>query len=141
MLEDFAILTGGRAITEDLGITLEGVTIADLGSAKKITIDKDTTTIIEGAGEDPYLVSVMAAAQVVGFQGAGLRSPNAVLATVKHFAAYGGAEAGRDYNVVSVSERDLWEVYLPPYEAGARAGAGSFMAAFNEINGDPSDAN
>ena len=96
--------------------------------------------IIEGAGEDPYLGSVMAAAQVVGFQGAGLRSPNAVLATVKHFAAYGGAEAGRDYNVVSLSERDLWEVYLPPFEAGARAGAGSFMASFNEINGVPAHA-
>src|SRR6266699_1888053 len=71
--------------------------------------------IVEGAGEDPYLGSVMAAAQVRGFQGDNLRSPTALLATVKHFAAYGGAEAGREYNVVSVSERDLWNLYLPPF--------------------------
>lgn len=93
--------------------------------------------IIEGAGEDPRLGSVMAAAQVVGFQGADLRSPNSVLATVKHFAAYGGAEAGRDYNVVHVGERELWETYMPPYAAGVRAGAGSVMASFNEIDGIP----
>jgi beta-glucosidase len=97
--------------------------------------------IIEGAGEDPYLGSVMAAAQVRGFQGDNLRSPTSVLATAKHFAAYGGAEGGRDYNVVSVSERDLWNVYLPPFRAAVRAGAGSFMASFNEINGTPSHAN
>src|SRR5438067_1005815 len=71
--------------------------------------------IVEGAGEDPYLGSVMAAAQVRGYQGDNLASPNAVLATIKHFAAYGGAEAGREYNIVSLSERDLWNVYLPPY--------------------------
>ena len=97
--------------------------------------------IIEGAGEDPYLGSVMAAAQVRGFQGDNLRSPTSVLATVKHFAAYGGAEGGRDYNVVSVSERDLWDFYLPPFRSAVRAGAGSLMASFNEINGTPSHAN
>jgi len=64
-----------------------------------------------------------------------------MLATVKHFAAYGGAEAGRDYNIVPISDRQLWEVYLPPFEAAARAGAGSFMASFNEISGTPSHAN
>ena len=96
--------------------------------------------IVEGAGEDPYLGSVMAAAQVRGYQGDDLRSPTALLATAKHFAAYGGAEAGRDYNIVSVSERDLWDVYLPPFHAAVRAGVGSLMASFNEINGTPAHA-
>ena len=97
--------------------------------------------IVEGAGEDPYLGSVMAAAQVRGFQGDNLASPTSLLATAKHFAAYGGAEAGRDYNIVSISERDLWNVYLPPFQAAVRAGVGSFMASFNEINGTPAHAN
>ena len=96
--------------------------------------------IVEGAGEDPYLGSVMAIAQVRGYQGDNLRSPTALLATAKHFAAYGGAEAGRDYNVVSVSERDLWDLYLPPFEASVRAGVGTLMASFNEINGTPAHA-
>jgi len=97
--------------------------------------------IIEGAGEDPYLGSVMAAAQVRGYQGNDLRSPTSLLATAKHFAAYGAAEGGRDYNTVSVSERDLWNIYLPPFHAAVQAGIGSFMASFNEINGTPSHAN
>ncbi|MEO5816875.1 MAG: glycoside hydrolase family 3 N-terminal domain-containing protein, partial [Gemmatimonadaceae bacterium] len=97
--------------------------------------------IVEGAGEDPYLGSVMAAAQVRGFQGDNLASPTSLLATVKHFAAYGAAEAGRDYNSVSMGDRQLWDVYLPPFLAAARAGAGSFMASFNEINGTPAHAN
>lgn len=97
--------------------------------------------IVEGAGEDPYLGAVMAAAQVHGFQGEDLRSPTSLLATAKHFAAYGAAEAGRDYNVVSLSEHDLWNVYLPPFHAAVRAGVGSFMASFNEINGTPAHAN
>src|SRR5206468_7166356 len=73
--------------------------------------------IVEGSGEDPYLGSVMAAARVRGFQGANLRSPDAVAATAKHFAAYGAAEGGRDYNVADVPERSLGEVYLPPFHA------------------------
>jgi len=97
--------------------------------------------IVEGAGEDPYLGSVMAAAQVRGFQGDNVASPTSVLATAKHFAAYGGAEAGREYNIVSVAERDLWNVYLPPFRAAVNAGTGSLMASFNEINGTPSHAN
>jgi beta-glucosidase len=96
--------------------------------------------VVEGAGEDPYLGSVMAIAQVRGFQGDNLRSNTALLATAKHFAAYGGAEAGRDYNVVSVAERDLWELYLPPFHAAVRAGVGTLMASFNEINGTPAHA-
>src|SRR5216110_2959328 len=97
--------------------------------------------IAEGSGEDPYLGSAMAAARVRGFQGKDLRAPDAVLATVKHFAAYGGAEGGRDYNTVDVSERTLREIYLPPYRAGVDAGAGSIMTSFNEIAGVPSTAN
>src|SRR5438132_4767470 len=97
--------------------------------------------IAEGSGEAPYLGSGMAAARVRGFQGADPRAPDAVLATVKHFAAYGGAEAGRDYNTVDASERTLREIYLPPYRAGVDAGAGSIMTSFNEIGGIPSHAN
>src|SRR5213083_696505 len=96
--------------------------------------------IAEGAGEDPYLVSAMAAARVRGFQGKDLRAPDAVLATVKHFAAYGGAEGGRDYNTVDLSERTLREVYLPPYRAALDAGAATVMTSFNEIGGLPSTA-
>ena len=97
--------------------------------------------IAEGSGEDPYLGSAMAAARVRGFQGKDPRAPDAVLATVKHFAAYGGAEGGRDYNTVDLSERTLREVYLPPYHAAIDAGAGSVMTSFNEIGGIPSTAN
>ncbi|MEO6525557.1 MAG: glycoside hydrolase family 3 N-terminal domain-containing protein [Gemmatimonadaceae bacterium] len=96
--------------------------------------------IVEGSGEDPYLGSVLAAARVRGFQGDSLRSASSLLATVKHFAAYGAAEAGRDYNVADISERTMWEVYLPPFEAAVRAGAGSVMASFNEIGGTPAHA-
>jgi beta-glucosidase len=97
--------------------------------------------IAESAGEDPYLGSVMAAARVRGFQGADLRASDAVLATAKHFAAYGGAEAGRDYSTVDVSERTLREIYLPPFRAALDAGVGSIMTSFNEIAGVPSTAN
>src|ERR1700704_1179014 len=96
--------------------------------------------IAEGAGQGPYLGSAMAAARVRGFQGTDPRAPDAVLATVKHFAAYGGAEAGRDYNTVDLSERTLREVYLPPYRAALDAGAATVMTSFNEIGGIPSTA-
>lgn len=104
--------------------------------------------IVEGAGEDPFLGSVMAAAQVRGFQGdpallAGATAPppDVLLATVKHFAGYGGAEGGRDYNTVELTERTLWETILPPFEAAVRAGAATLMPSFNEIGGTPSHAN
>lgn len=97
--------------------------------------------IAEGAGEDPYLGAVMAAARVRGFQGSDLKAADTILACAKHFAAYGGAEGGRDYNVVEVSMQTLREVYLPPFEAAVKAGAGSLMTSFNEINGLPSTAN
>ena len=96
--------------------------------------------VVEGAGEDPFLGAAMAAARVRGFQGDDLASPATMMATAKHFAAYGAAESGRDYNVADVSERTLWEVYLPPFEAAVRAGAGSLMSSFNEIGGTPAHA-
>ncbi len=97
--------------------------------------------IAEGSGEDPYLGSVMATARVRGFQGNDLRDPSRILACAKHYVAYGGAEGGRDYNTVDISERTLREVYLPPFHAAVDAGAGSLMSSFNEIGGIPSTAN
>jgi beta-glucosidase len=97
--------------------------------------------IVEGAGEDPYLGSVMAAARVRGFQGTDLSAPNTMLATAKHFVAYGGAEGGRDYNVADISEVTLRDIYLPPFHAAVDAGARSVMGAFNEIAGVPMHAN
>ena len=91
--------------------------------------------IMEGAGEDPYLGSLMAAAHVRGYQG-NLSNLN-ILACVKHYAGYGGAEGGRDYNTVDFSERTFRDIYLPPYKAGVEAGAHTLMASFNEIGGIP----
>ena len=97
--------------------------------------------IVEGAGEDPYLGARMAVAQVNGYQGGNTLRPGSLMATAKHFGAYGAAIGGRDYNTADISERTLQEVYLPPFFAAARAGAGSFMAAFNDISGVPTTAN
>ncbi len=97
--------------------------------------------ISEGAGEDPFLGSQVAAARVRGFQGTNLAAPDAVLACVKHYAAYGAPVAGREYNTVDMSERLLREVYLPPYRAAIEAGALSVMTSFNELNGTPATAN
>lgn len=93
--------------------------------------------VSEGAGEDTYLGTQMAIARVKGFQGNNLMDINTVLACTKHFAAYGAAEAGRDYNTVDMSERVLREVYLPPFKATVDAGVGTFMTSFNEISGVP----
>ncbi|MFL5615460.1 MAG: glycoside hydrolase family 3 N-terminal domain-containing protein [Gemmatimonadaceae bacterium] len=97
--------------------------------------------IVEGAGEDPYLGTMLAEARVRGFQGPDLSARDAIAATAKHFAAYGAAEGGRDYNVAEVSERTLRDVYLPPFYGALCAGAASLMASFNEIAGIPSHAN
>ena len=93
--------------------------------------------IVEGAGEDPYLGSIMAGARVRGFQGTDLSAPNTMLATAKHFVAYGAAEGGRDYNVADLSEVTLRDVFLPPFHAAIDAGARSVMASFNEVAGVP----
>ena len=97
--------------------------------------------VMEGAGEDPYLGALIAAARVKGLQGKGLGHLDAVMACAKHFAGYGAAIAGRDYNSVDMSERMLWEVYLPPFKAAVDAGAATFMTAFNDLNGIPATAN
>lgn len=100
--------------------------------------------VMEGAGEDPYLGSLIAKARVEGFQGGNswqsLKETNTVLACAKHFAAYGAAESGRDYNTAELSEHTLRNFYLPPYEAAKEAGVATFMASFNEINGIPATA-
>jgi beta-glucosidase len=96
---------------------------------------------VEGGGEDVLLGQLFAAARVQGFQGNDLKSRDQMLACIKHFAAYGAAEAGLDYNTVDMSERTLREVYLRPYKAGFDAGALSAMASFNEISGIPSTGN
>lgn len=96
--------------------------------------------VSEGSGEDSYLGAKLAIANVKGFQG-DLKNTDNILACIKHFAAYGAAEAGRDYNTVDMSERVLRDMYLPPFKAGADAGAKTFMASFNEIAGVPSTAN
>ena len=97
--------------------------------------------ISEGAGEDPYLGSRIAAAMTRGYQGSDLGADSTLLACVKHFAAYGAPQAGRDYNTVDMSERWLREFYLPPYKAAVDAGALSVMASFNELDGVPAHAN
>ncbi|HZB27002.1 MAG TPA: glycoside hydrolase family 3 N-terminal domain-containing protein, partial [Gemmatimonadales bacterium] len=104
--------------------------------------------VVEGSGEDPYLGSAMAAARVRGFQGADstgwseqrLASEETLLATAKHFVAYGAAEGGRDYNIADISPQTLHDIYLPPFRAAVDAGAQSVMAAFNEIAGVPMHA-
>ena len=96
--------------------------------------------IVESAGEDPYLGSVMARAWVKGYQQGDLSKPDSVAVSVKHFAAYGGAIAGRDYNAVDMSEITLRQVYLEPYRAAVEAGAATLMSSFNSINGIPASA-
>ncbi len=97
--------------------------------------------IAEGAGEDPYLGAQIARAMVRGYQGNDLSRSNAVMACVKHFALYGAAEAGRDYNTVDMSRIKMYQYYLPPYQAAVEAGAGSVMSSFNEIDGVPASGN
>jgi beta-glucosidase len=97
--------------------------------------------IVEGAGEDPYLGSAMARARVRGFQGRDYGAPDKVVACAKHWVAYGAAEAGRDYNTTDVSETRLREIYFPPFKAAVDAGVGTFMSAFNDLNGVPTSAN
>ena len=97
--------------------------------------------VMEGAGEDTYLGCAIAKARVKGFQGNALGKTDAVMACAKHFAAYGAAIGGRDYNSVDISERTLLEVYLPPFKAAMDAGAATFMNSFNDVNGVPATGN
>ena len=97
--------------------------------------------IIEGAGEDPYLGSAMAAAQVRGFQGDYLGAPEHIVAGPKHFAGYGAALGGRDYDESNISDAELWNVYFPPFKAAIEAGAGNIMSAYMDLNGVPAAGN
>ena len=97
--------------------------------------------ISEGAGEDPFLGAAMARAYVRGYQGRHLDAPDSIVACAKHYVGYGAAEAGRDYNSTEISEHTLRQYYLPPFEAAAEAGVGTFMSAFNSLNGIPTSAN
>ena len=97
--------------------------------------------IIEGAGEDPYLGSAVARAQVRGFQGTNLAAPDRMLACAKHFAGYGAADGGRDYDSAFIPESQMWNVYLPPFHAALEAGVGTFMSAYMDLNDVPATGN
>lgn len=133
MMEQTAKIAAREAAAEGLHWTF----------APMVDISKDPRwgRVIEGAGEDPYLGSKIAEVKVKGFQGESLKDLNTLAATVKHFAAYGAAQAGRDYHSVDMSDRELREVYLPPFKAAIDAGAVSVMTAFNDLNGIPATAN
>jgi beta-glucosidase len=97
--------------------------------------------IAEGSGEDPYIGSEVARAMVKGYQGDDLRKPNTIMSCVKHYALYGAAEGGRDYNTTDMSRVRMFNEYMPPYKAAVDAGVGSVMASFNEVDGIPATAN
>jgi beta-glucosidase len=97
--------------------------------------------MVEGAGEDPFLGAAMARAQVLGFQGKQPGAPDRVLACVKHFAGYGAADGGRDYDSSYIPEEEMWNIYLPPFKAALDAGAGSVMSAYMDLNDVPASGN
>ena len=97
--------------------------------------------MIEGAGEDPYLGAAVAVAQVRGFQGAGVGTPQHIIAGPKHFAGYGAALGGRDYDEVNLSDSELWNVYFAPFKAAVEAGCGNIMTAYMDLNGIPATGN
>ena len=97
--------------------------------------------MVEGAGEDPFLGAAMARAQVMGFQGEHPGAPDRVLACVKHFAGYGAADGGRDYDSSYIPEEQMWNVYLPPFKAAIDAGVGSLMSAYMDLNDVPASGN
>jgi beta-glucosidase len=97
--------------------------------------------MVEGAGEDPFLGAAMARAQVLGFQGKELSAPDRVLACVKHFAGYGAADGGRDYDSSYIPEEEMWNIYLPPFKAALDAGVGSVMSAYMDLNDVPASGN
>ncbi|OWK72972.1 beta-glucosidase [Flavobacteriaceae bacterium JJC] len=138
----------GQAASWDLGLIEKSERIAATEAsafgihwtfAPMVDISRDPRwgRVMEGSGEDTYLGSLIGVARVKGFQGKGLGNIDAVMATAKHFAAYGAAVGGRDYNSVDMSLRQLHEIYLPPFKAAAEAGVATFMNSFNDINGIP----
>ena len=106
-----------------------------------VSADPRWGRVSEGAGEDPYLTAKMSAAMVEGYQGASLADSSTILSCVKHFAAYGAPEAGRDYNTVDMSERMFRDRYLPPYKAAIESGAATVMTSFNDFDAIPASGN
>ncbi len=142
----------GQAATFDPAIVERGARVAAVEASAAgvrwtyspmIDVARDARwgRIAEGAGEDPYLASVMGAAMVRGYQGDDLSSPTSIAACIKHFAGYGAAEGGRDYNTTKIPTRELRNFYLPPFKAAVEAGAATLMTSFNEIDGVPSTGN
>lgn len=142
----------GQAATFDPEIVEKGARIAAVESsadgirwtfAPMIDISRDARwgRIAESCGEDPYLTSVMGVAMIKGFQGDSLSDPSSMAACAKHFVGYGAAEGGRDYNSTFIPERQLRNVYLPPFKAAADAGCATFMTSFNDNDGIPATAN
>jgi beta-glucosidase len=142
----------GMASTWDAGLIEQAARVAAREAARDgirwafspmVDIARDARwgRIVEGAGEDPYLGSVIASAYVRGYQGAKLDAPDSIAACAKHFVGYGAATAGRDYSAADMSERTLREIYLPPFEAAVNAGAATVMSAFNSLSGIPASAN
>ncbi|MEN8156744.1 MAG: beta-glucosidase BglX [Bacteroidota bacterium] len=142
----------GEAATWEPGLALKTARIAAIETAAAgvhwtfapmVDISRDGRwgRMVEGSGEDPFLGSAFATARVKGFQGENLADENSIAACAKHFAAYGFIEAGRDYNIVDLSEQTLENMILPPFRACVDAGAVTFMNAFNDIGGVPSTGN
>ena len=138
----------GETASWDLGAMEETARIAALESVAEgvnwtfspmIDISRDARwgRIMEGSGEDPFLTAKVAVAKVKGYQGEDLADPTTIAATAKHFAGYGFAEAGRDYNTVHVGENELHNTILPPFKAAADAGVATFMNSFNDLDGTP----
>lgn len=142
----------GQAATFNPQIVEDGARVAAIEAsadgirwtfAPMIDISRDPRwgRIAESCGEDPYLSAVMGVAMVKGFQGDSLNDPTSIAACAKHFIGYGAAEGGRDYNSTSIPERQLRNVYFPPFEAAAKAGCATFMTSFNDNDGVPSTGN
>ena len=142
----------GMSATWDLGLIKQSAQIAAKEATAEglnwvyspmvdIARDPRWGRISEGSGEDPWYGGQVAKAMIHGYQGSSMKSNDAVMACVKHFALYGGAEAGREYNTVDMSRIKMYQDYLPPYKAAVDAGAGSFMSSFNTVDGIPATGN
>lgn len=138
----------GETASWDLEAMEETARIAALESAAHgvnwtfapmIDVSRDARwgRIMEGSGEDPYLTAQVGVAKIKGYQGEDLSDPKTIAATAKHFAGYGFAEAGRDYNTVHIGDNELHNTILPPFKAAADAGVATFMNAFNDLDGTP----
>lgn len=141
----------GESASWDLGAIEQAARIAAIEAsaegihwtfAPMVDIARDPRwgRISEGAGEDVFLATEIAKARIRGFQGDDLSDTDTVLACAKHYAAYGAAQAGRDYHTTDMSERELFSTYLPPFEAAVEEGVATFMTAFNDLNGVPASA-